>query len=170
MGQRSKVLDLPAETRAELDMRLITGGFRGYEALEAWLGERGFTLGKSSIHRYGSRLEERVNALKVATDQAKALVEASPDQAGDMSEALMRLMQERLFSVLMEMEVDADKVDLAKIAKAFAPIIRSDIALKRHAAEWRAKAKAVVEELAQAQGMGEEQAQFWMRKFLGVPG
>ena len=137
MGERSKVLDLPEATRAELDARLFEGGFSGYVELEAWLQGQGFEIGKSSIHRYGTRLEERMNALKRATDQAKALVAASPDDMGDMAEALTRLMSERLFTLLMEMEIDPEKADLGKIAKALAPLLRAQIAQRKYAQEVR---------------------------------
>lgn len=170
MGQRSKVYDLPADVRAELEGKLLRGGFSDYEGLAAWLGTKGFSIGKSSLHRYGSVLEERMNALKVATEQAKALVEASPDDAGDMGAALIRLVQERVFSTLMQMEIDPENIDLAKIGKVIAPLVRADVHVKKYAAEWRAKTAKVVDELAQAQGMDASQAEFWMRKFLGVPG
>lgn len=168
MGQRSKILDLPAQTRAELDAKLITGGFRGYEQLEAWLEQQGFEVGKSSIHRYGSRLEERLNSLKAATDQAKALVAASPDDEGAMNEAVIRLAQEKIFTLLMEMELDPESADFAKILKAMSPIVRASLATKKYAAEVRAKTASAVEELVHAQGMSEEQADFWRRKFLGI--
>lgn len=168
MGERSKILDLPEETRAELDERLFKGGFRGYVELEAWLRAQGFEVSKSSIHRYGSRLEERMAQLKRSTDQARALVAASPDDAGDMGEALMRLMSEKLFTVLMELDVDPESVDLAKVAKALAPLMRAQIAMKKFAAEVRERTSKVVDELATAQGMTADQAMMWREKFLGV--
>lgn len=170
MGQRSKVYDLPPDVRSELEGKLLRGGFSDYVGLEAWLRSKGYEIGKSSLHRYGSVLEERLAALQAATEQAKALVEASPDDAGDMGAALIRLVQERVFTALMQMELDPENIDLAKIGKIIAPLVRADVHVKKHAAEWRAKASKVVEELAAAQGMGPEQQDFWMRKFLGVPG
>ena len=87
------MLDLPEPMRAYLDQRLIGGGFRDYVALEEWLRSQGFEIGKSSIHRYGSKLEMRIQDLKRSTEEAKAIVAAAPDDAADMSEALMRLLQ-----------------------------------------------------------------------------
>lgn len=145
MGQRSKILDLPEATRADLDAKLISRGFRGYEELEAWLEAQGYEIGKSSIHRYGSKLEQRVAELKRSTDQAKALVAASPDEAGDMSEALMRLLQEKLFTLLMEMDVDPENASLGAIAKAMAPLARASIALKKYSSEVAEKARAAAD-------------------------
>lgn len=156
MGERSKVLDLPEATRAELDSRLISGGFRRYEDLAEWLTGQGFQVSKSSLHRYGSRLDQRISELKRSTDQAKALVAAAPDDSADMSEALMRLMQEKLFTVLMEMDVDADEVSLSAIAKAMGPLARASIALKKHSMDVQAKlneASKKVETLAREGGI-----------------
>jgi hypothetical protein len=139
VGVRSKVLKLPEATRVELDSRLIRGGFSGYEELEAWLRSQGYEVGKSSIHRYGSKLDQRIAELKRSTDQAKALVAAAPDDSADMSEALMRLLQEKLFTLLMEMEVDPENANLAAIAKAMAPLARASISLKKYASEVQAK-------------------------------
>lgn len=171
MGQRSKILDLPDETRAELDAKLITGGFRGYEQLEAWLTDKGFEVGKSSIHRYGSRLEQRVAELKRSTDQAKALVAASPDEAGDMSEALMRLMQEKLFTLLMEMDVDPENASLGAIAKAMAPLARASIALKKYSAEVSEKARNAAdaaEKIARKGGLTADAVETLRREILGI--
>lgn len=171
MGTRSKILDLPMETRAELDAKLLTGGFRGYEQLESWLNQLGFEVGKSSIHRYGSKLEERIGELKRSTEQAKALIASSPDDAGDMSEALMRLMQEKLFTLLMEMEVNPEKADLGKIAKAMAPLARASIAQKKYSSEVRDKARAVAdsaEKIARKGGLSAETVDALRREILGI--
>lgn len=171
MGVRSKILDLPQATRAELDERLINGGFRGYEQLEEWLKSQGFELGKSSIHRYGSKLEQRVAELKRSTDQAKALVAASPDEAGDMSEALMRLLQEKLFTLLMEMDVDPENASLGAIAKAMAPLARASIALKKYSAEVAEKARAAAEaadRIATKGGLSADSAAEIRRAILGI--
>jgi len=171
MGQRSKLLDLPQETLAELDSKLITNGFRGYEQLEAWLAAKGYEVGKSSIHRYGSKLEQRIGELKRSTDQAKALVAASPDDAGDMSEALMRLMQEKLFTLLMEMDVDPEDANLGAIAKAMAPLARASIAIKKYSSEVAEKARAAADaadRIATKGGLSADSAAEIRRAILGI--
>ena len=171
MGERSKILDLPEATRAELDGRLIKGGFRGYVELEAWLRDQGFEVSQSSIHRYGSKLDQRIAELKRSTDQAKALVAAAPDDSADMSEALMRLLQEKLFTLLMEMDVDPENANLGAIAKAMAPLARASIALKKHAAEVAAKARDAADaagRIAQRGGLSKDAAEEIQRLIMGV--
>lgn len=171
MGERSKVLDLPEATRAELDSRLIAGGFRGYVELEEWLTKQGFQVSKSSLHRYGSRLDQRISELKRSTDQAKALVAAAPDESADMSEALMRLMQEKLFTLLMNMDIDPDEVSLGAIAKAMGPLARASIALKQHSqavAERARSAADKADEIARKGGLSAEASAELRREILGI--
>lgn len=171
MAPRSKVSQLPDAVRETLEQKLLTSGFSNYESLSAWLNEQGFEISKSSLHRWGSSFEERVEALRLATQQARAIVQASPDDAGDMTEALMRLMQERLFSALVEMNVDPAKLNLGAVAKALAPIARASIAQKKYASEVRERAAAAadaVEKLARSNGLSADTADQFRRQILGI--
>ncbi len=136
MGERSKVTGLPADRREELDRKLLGSGFQGYVQLQDWLRAQGYDISKSSLHRYGSRLEEKVAKLKASADRARALVEASPDVADNMAQATMRLLQEKLYVVLETMEdIDPQSIDLVKLSRAMAPLVRASIASKKHAEE-----------------------------------
>lgn len=141
MPPRPKVLALPQELRAWLDQALITNGFADYAELATALAKQGHQVSKSGLQRYGSVLEKRIATLKVATDQAKAIVEASPDDEGAMSESLIRLTQEKLFGVLLELDVDAKDVKLEKLTKSIADLARSSVTTKRYAAEAKAAAR-----------------------------
>lgn len=171
MAERSKIFDLPEPTRAELDARLIKGGFRGYVDLEKWLSAQGYEVSKSAIHRYGSKLDQRISELTRSTAQAKALVAAAPDDSADMSEALMRLMQEKLFTLLMEMDVDPEQASLGAIAKAMAPLARASIALKQHASSVAEKTRAAaetVDKIASKGGLSAAAGEEIRRAILGI--
>jgi hypothetical protein len=173
MPPRSKVGQLPDPIRQALEQRLISSGFGDYEALSAWLGEQGYEISKSALHRFGQTFEERCGALRLATQQAKAIVESTPDDEGAMSEALMRLMQERLFTVLLEMEVDPAKVNIGAVAKALAPIARASIALKKYSSEVREQARAAAEavnRIATKGGLSAEAAADLREQILGIGG
>ncbi len=155
MGERSKIVTLPDDVREALDARLVGDGFRNYQALQDWLREQGYDIGKSSIHRYGSQLEQKIAKLKASADRARALVEASPDSADHMAQATMRLLQDKLFGVLESMEdVDPESVDLVQLSRAMAPLVRASIAAKLHADEVRAKLAAADRQVADAAGQG----------------
>ena len=131
MSQRSKILTvLPPKVRAQLDKRLVEGAFADYEGLSRWLAEQGFIISRASLQRYGSRFEQRVQAVTLATQQASALAQASPDHNGAMADALTRLVQEKLFSVLVEADDIGDN-QLARIARAVADLGRTTVQQKR---------------------------------------
>jgi hypothetical protein len=172
MGQRSKIDLLPENVRQELNAKLIGGSFSGYVELEDWLRGLGVEVSKSSIHRYGSKLDQRMAELKASTEQAKALVQASPDESADMSEALMRLMQQKLFTLLMDMDIDPDDTpNIGTIAKAMAPLARASIALKQHqvaTAERAAAAANTADSIAKRGGLSEEAAAELRAAILGI--
>lgn len=174
MASRSKIVKLPDDTRAWLDAELIKRGFGDYEKLEALLKERGFEISKSSLHRYGQKFEDRVHALKLATDQAKAIVITAPDDEGAVSDALMRLVQEKLFTVLMDMgEIDPAKINLGSIAKSIAELGRASVTQKKWQAEVRARVAAVADratEVARKGGLSASAVDTIRREILGIPG
>ena len=136
---------LPKEVREELEKRIVASGFSGYRALEKWLREQGFEILKGSINRHGVKLEERLEALQRATQQARAIVEASPDDEGAINDALVRLVQERLFNVLLKLgDLDPTKVHIGSIAKSVAELARASLAQKKWTAEVREKLAAKV--------------------------
>ena len=60
MGLRNAVSVLPADIRLQLHKRLVDSNFSGYEELSNWLLTLGYSIGKSSLHRYSI-----VNELKI---------------------------------------------------------------------------------------------------------
>lgn len=162
MPPRSKVAGLPGEVKAWLDKCLAENNFSDYEALSSELSERGFAISKSALHRYGQNFEDRLSALKVASEQARAVVAAAPDEEGAVNEALMRLVQEHLFKLLMS---EGGQFDLPKVAKAVAELGKASINQKKWQIEHRKAireeyaaeaAKAVSEELRGQDGMSEQ--------------
>ena len=144
MPKRPAVHSLPPKVKAWLDRALAENGFADYRLLEEELRKRGHVISKSSIQRYGKAFEERLSSLKLATEQAKAIVDAAPDEEGATNEAMMRLVQEKLFAALMA--VDGNKVDLAKFARAIADLGRATVTQKRFVAEAREQARKELQE------------------------
>lgn len=170
MPPRSKVATLPAEVKAWLDQALAENNFSDYEALSDELTERGFSISKSALHRYGQDFEERLSALKMASEQARAVVAAAPDEEGAVNEALMRLVQEHLFKLLMS---EGGQFDLPKVAKAVAELGRASVVQKKWQAEVRTKAEAAasqVEKIAKKGGLDASTVAEIRREILGVAG
>ena len=172
MPRRSKVEGLPSDVKAWLDQALVQNNFSQYELLSAELAKRGYEIGKSGLHRYGQQFEERLKTLRLVTEQARAVVQAAPDEDGAVNDALVRLTQEKMFSILMEMNVDPDAVDLPKLARAVAELGKASVAQKRWQAEARKQALADAAkeagEAAKSAGLTDEAAAQIQRRILGV--
>lgn len=172
MPPRAKAAGLPKAVKEWLDRSLVENNFAGYRELQDALAARGYAVSKSALQRYGQTFERRLEALKMASEQARAVVQAAPDEEGAVTEALMRLVQEKLFGALLELEVDPSKLNLGSIAKAIAELGKASVVQKKWAAEARQRAleeaAANVEDAARSQGMDEEQVMFWRAKVLGV--
>jgi arginine repressor len=170
MPPRSKVAALPVEVKAWLDKALAENNFSDYEALADELSGRGFAISKSALHRYGQNFEERLSALKIASEQARAVVAAAPDEEGAVNEALMRLVQEHLFKLLL---TEGGQIDLPKVAKAVAELGRASVVQKKWQAEVRTKAEAAasqVEKIAKKGGLDAATVAEIRREILGVAG
>ncbi len=146
MPSRSKISQLPPEIQEELNKKLIENTFSGYDGLEDWLEGMGFQISKSAIHRHGQEFEKKLVALKLATDQAKAVVDGSPDDEGAMSEALIRLMQQKAFDTLMNLSGDQD-ISLTALGRMIADLSRASISQKKFMEEVRGKIAAKFQEL-----------------------
>lgn len=172
MPKRSKVDTLPRELKEWLDAELLKRGFADYVQLAADLQAKGAELSKSAIHRYGSKFEQRMAQLKVSTEQARAVVAASPDDEGAMNEALIRLTQDKLFGVLVDLDVDPDSVNITKITKSIADLARSSITQKKWQIEVRTKAaermKAVEQEAKALKGETRDVALAMLQKVRAV--
>jgi len=172
MPARSKITSLPDGIKSELDKRLVTGGFADYGALAEWLQEQGFEISRSSIHRYGQQFETRLSAIKIATEQARAISETVGDDPGVLGDALTRLCQEKAFKVLVEMEdPEPQKADLSKMGIMIARLNRASIAQKKWMAEAKEKAKSAAEDVSKeikSAGLSEEKAEEIRKKILGI--
>lgn len=172
MPKRSKVDTLPRELKEWLDAELLRRGFADYVQLAADLQAKGAELSKSAIHRYGSKFEQRMAQLKVSTEQARAVVAASPDDEGAMNEALIRLTQDKLFGVLVDLDVDPESVNITKITKSIADLARSSITQKKWQIEVRTKAaermKAVEQEAKALKGETRDVALAMLQKVRAV--
>ena len=173
MGKKSTVETLPKEVKEWLDRALVESNFSGYKLLAEEMKARGYEISKSAIHRYGQDFEDRLKTLKMVTEQARAVVQAAPDEDGAVNDALVRLTQEKLFGVLIEIEVDPETVDLAKLAKAVAELGKASVMQKRWLSEVRAKAEAAaanVEKIAKKGGLSSDSVEQLQREILGIAG
>lgn len=146
MAPRSKITRLPKDVKEWLDKALVDGDFSEYEALSVALKARGFDLSKSAIHRYGQEFEARLAALKMATQQAKAISDSVPDDEGAMNDALIRLVQQKAFDMLLKMEEGAS---MKEVSLMVARLSNATVKQKQWQAEAREKLSAKLAALEQ---------------------
>ncbi len=171
MGARSKVEQLPKAVKEWLDKALVEGNFSGYKALAEHLKAQGFEVSKSAIHRHGERMERSLKAIKLTTEQAKAIVDASPDDEDALNQALVRLTQEKLFQVLLDIDIDPEKINISGLTKSIAELSRASISMKDFAAKVKSRAKEAASEvvsIVKKAGLTDEAAKEISRKILGI--
>lgn len=168
MAKRSKIVGLPPDVKAWLDEALIDSNFSGYRELETLLREKGFDISRGAINRYGSAFEQKLATLKLASEQAKAVVKAAGDDEGAVSEALMLMVQEHLFNLLNSGD---GKFDLPKIARAVADLGRTTVTQKKWQTEVRARAAAAAdaaERIAKKGGLSAASVAEIRKSILGI--
>jgi AcrR family transcriptional regulator len=175
MPKRSAVETLPSELKAWLDAELLRRGFSDYRQLAVDLEAKGADVSKSSVQRYGSKFELRMAQLKRSTEQARALVDQNPDDEGKLNEAVIRLAQDKIYTLLVEMDINPTDVDANKLFKSAAEIGKASVLQRKTAVELReriaARASQVADEIsreAKTMGASEETIKTWREKVLGV--
>jgi hypothetical protein len=181
MPAPAKIELLPEEIRAELNRRLIARAFSDYEALAAWLAEQGFHIGKSTVHRYGQKLERKLDAIRASTEAARSIAEAAPDDADLRSAAVMSLVQTEIFDVLVNLQEasdeDIDQVTRVKLlshaAKNIATLSRASVNQKKWQSQVTERAASAAEratEVARKGGLSADAVNSIRREILGIPG
>ncbi len=136
MGVRSTIITrLPYTVRTELEKRLVENGFSGYIELTRWLNDLGYRISKGALNRYGLQFEQRYNVEAAAARQARELAETARGDDGTATSALVRLLEERLFNLLIETEKPFDQIDLGRLVRIIEQLSRTSIAHRRWLAE-----------------------------------
>ena len=171
MPRRSKVKSLPKDVREALDEKLVEEGFQNYEELAEWLAGQGYDISKSSVHRYGQEFEDRLEALRIATAQAKEITEQVGDDEGALGDALTAVVQEKAFGLLTSMEMEEQEVEFTSLMNAIARLQKASVQQKKFMQEMREKAQKAAEEaeeIARDGGLSEEGAEKIRAKILGI--
>lgn len=172
MAPRSKISRLPPAVKTWLNATLADNDCSDYQLLSDELKARGFDISRSAVHRYGQEFEDRLMAIKIATEQAKAITEAAPDDAGAMNNALISMVQQRAFKVLVDMQEGASIKDIGLMV---ARLSNATVKQKQWAAEIREKlerakqaAASEAEAIAIKAGMSDDDWALIRAKFLGI--
>ncbi|MDF0606642.1 DUF3486 family protein [Neisseriaceae bacterium TC5R-5] len=179
MARRNSIEQLPKAVRDWLDKALIAGNFSGYQMLETALRERGCSVSKSAIHRYGQKIERRFAAIKASTEAARMLTEGAADDQDARSEAVIALVQTELFESIVNLQEAGEegikpeeRIDLlSKAAKNIATLARASVNQKKFRLEVQARvqaAAAAVDKVVKTGGLSDDAAEAIRRQILGI--
>lgn len=157
MPPRSTIQKLPEDLRRELDRRLIANGFGGHAELADWLAEQGWEISRSAVQRHSAPLERSIEQIRRATQAAESLVDASGDDGGAVSDATLRLVQQRMFDLLRATEDDDPKA-LAAVARSVADTSRAAAAIRQDRRKLRQEFAAQAETEARRAGISNDTA------------
>ena len=181
MARESSIDQLSNDDKAWLDKRFMDQGFCGYEEIAAILQERGYDISKSSVHRYGQKVEQKLAAVQASTQAAMMIAEAAPDDSDMRSSAVLSLVQTELFNALVALQEadneDADPADrimlMAKAGKGIAEIAKASVNQKKWESEVKERVKAAakaVEKIVKKGGMSKDTVDEVKKEILGIIG
>jgi hypothetical protein len=131
---------LSANLKAELDQSLSEGRAPNCEALLKLLRSKGCTISLKRPARAANNLERKLGLVRLVTEQATAVTGASSDEDNNLSSALVRLVQQHLFEMLVDLKTEElGKGDIAKIADSVAQMSRAAVMQQKWTAEWKLK-------------------------------
>lgn len=189
MGRKSSLSRLPVDIKTYIEAMLATGS-QSLDQLIADLQSRfpaaassGELPSRSAMHRYGSKLDRRLAAIKASTEAALLIRQHAGDSQDARSEALTALVQTELFEALLSLQeaedTDLDPAErigmLSSAAKNIATLTRSSVNLKKFQAEVEeaTRKKIMEEQRAKLDAMGSkggvtEDTKRAIREALGI--
>lgn len=178
MGRESAIDQLAPEHLELLKARLEDSGFQNYRELTDWLTELGYEISKSSVHRFGKKHEQKIQAVSLSTQAAIYMAERNPDDAGALSSSVITMMQSEFFNALVQLQqLDDDgkplerMAALAKIGKGVSELSKAAVNQKKWQVEVRDKAERAAEavtDIAQKGGLSGDTVQEIRRAILGI--
>ncbi|MBJ8502279.1 DUF3486 family protein [Acinetobacter pittii] len=179
MARESSIDQLSGDDKAWLDKRFMDQGFCGYEEIANILQERGYNVSKSSVHRYGQKVEQKLAAVQASTQAAMMIADAAPDDSDLRSSAVLSLVQTELFNALIALQESddpdtnpADRIMLmAKAGKGIAEISKASVNQKKWESEVKERVQAAakaVDKIAKKGGLSAETAAEIRKQILGI--
>ena len=173
MPPRSSIAALPEEVQEELNSKLVKSGFSDYDALADWLRKEGFEISRSAVGRHGQAFKERLESIRKSTEMAKLLASEVGDDEGAMTDAMVRLLQDKLFNLILELETDPKKINVNSLTRSVADLVRASVNQKKWMEEMKVKTSSAANEvanMARSKGLTAEAAEEIKNKVLGITG
>jgi Protein of unknown function (DUF3486) len=174
MPRKTLISQLPTELQSELHQLFIKNKMDCRE-LSAWLDSKGFYVCKSSVNDYKRDFDARLDILRLSHDFAAAYRDQMGEDDGVKASVATEIAQDVLLNLMLRLHKQSqgleeledmaegdeegqkrldhrlDKVSglISKTTRALADVTRSDVALKKYAAEVREKAAVKFDGIAE---------------------
>lgn len=180
MGRKTSLDSLPQDVRRWLERALTERNFTGYAGLESLLKDKGYVITRSSLQRFGYKMEQQMARVRAATEAARMMAREAADDGDDRSGGLMALIQTEMIDILMRLkEVAGDdpkenekRIKLPGIASQnIAILTRESVNLKRFQSEVKEKTELAANaagEIARKGGLSTDAVQALRREILGI--
>ncbi len=111
--RRGKIDQLPDDVRGELDRRLATNSFRNYRWLSQWLeDEHSARISPSALnYRKKHKIDLKLLPVRYATEEARAIVEATGGDNEEINRVLTTLVQTKLYEMLIQVNTVIETFD-----------------------------------------------------------
>jgi len=164
-----KMRGMPKDLREQFDALISDGSFHTSLQLKKWLSANGFEISTRAIRQYGKNFEHSLEAVRLATEQARIVCEQFKDDDPDMQTALLRLVQTKLFQVLAvsngkgrtERRPTIAPVNVGALARSVSNLIKAETDHQKWVDRTRARVAAAEKKVdeATAKGLSKDAAQ-----------
>jgi hypothetical protein len=176
----STIERLPEDLLELLKAKLRENHFGNLDAIvelvNQALVERGdeTRISRSSLSRYShNKLQPMLAQIQFSAELASTLAKSTPDIEGNINEALIRLVQDKMIRMLFDLEQDQipSPKEMSSLAQAIAQLTRASVSQKKYREEVVRKATEAaseVEQTVKAAGLSDNAAAAIRAKILGV--
>jgi len=160
-----KIKRMPRDLKEQLDNLLSEGAMHTSRQLSLWLRDNGFQISHRCIADYRHNFERRLDSVRLATEQARIVCEQFKDDDAQMQGALMRLVQTRLFEILVVSKQEETSrrqrtsptvaaVNVAALARCVSGLVKAETEHQKWAERARAGVAAVEKKVDEARTKG----------------
>jgi hypothetical protein len=175
-GRVSSVETLPPEVRVWLDQELVRLGFRDYTGLARALANRGWSISRSAVHRYGAGLKAQIAEQTARAKEKAEIARALAGVFGDDAPAIVQGATGAALTAVMDaiagQEYGTDRETLSSLVRVIPSLGRSFRDAERHKIEQAARRQSLqeaaerVDAAARERGLSTEDARFWRERVL----
>jgi len=160
-----KIKRMDRDLKDQLDALLRLGTMHTSLQLQKWLADNGFEISRRCIDDYRHNFERQLDSVRLATEQARMVCEQFKGDDAQMQGALLRLVQTRLFEILVvakEEETSQKKptsptvaaVNVGALARCISGLVKAETEHQKFADHMRAGVAAVAKKVEEARTKG----------------